>query len=198
MKVLVIGATGIIGSAIVKALRAQEHEVVEASRKGSVAIDIDDPAALRKGLAEVGTVDHIVCAAGNAAFKAFDELSDEDFAFSLRSKLMGQVNVVRFGHPHVVDGGSITITTGALAHRPMKATAAIAMVNGGLESFVRAAALEMPRGIRVNAVSPPWVKETLEKLNMDPKSGLPADKLAEDYLALLVGKQHGETHFAWS
>src|SRR5437879_7764576 len=87
---------------------------------------------------------------------------------------MGQVNLVRYGLGSVVDGGSITITNGVLAQQPSRGSAAISLVNAGLEGFARAAALEAPRGIRINVVSPPWVTETLQALGMPPHGGLPA------------------------
>jgi hypothetical protein len=97
---------------------------------------------------------------------------------------MGQVWLARIAKDHLPDGGSITLTTGILAMQPMPGSASISMVNAGLEGFVRAAALQMPRNSRINAVSPPWVKETMVKLGMDPTSNqlsCPACDLAPDF-----------------
>ena len=85
---------------------------------------------------------------------------------------MGQVALARMAKDHLRDGGSITLTTGVLAMHPMAGSASVSLVNAGLEGFVRAAALEMPHKIRINAVSPPWVKETMVKYGMDPTPGL--------------------------
>jgi NAD(P)-dependent dehydrogenase (short-subunit alcohol dehydrogenase family) len=115
----------------------------------------------------------VISCAGNAAFRPFADLTDADYALGLRSKLMGQVTLARIAKDHLRDGGSITLTTGILAMHPMPGSASISMVNAGLEGFVRAAALEMPRNLRVNAVSPPWVKETMVKLGMDRRPALP-------------------------
>src|ERR1700690_4678847 len=95
---------------------------------------------------------------------------------------MGQVARVRYVFQHVADRGSFTLTTGILARNPMTGSAAISLVNAGLEGFVRGAALEAPRGIRVNAVCPPWVTETLLALKMDPSQGLPAAVVARAYV----------------
>ena len=65
------------------------------------------------------------------------------------------------------------------------------MVNAGLEGFVRAAALEMPRNLRINDVSPPWVKETMVKLGMDPTSGLASADVAKAYVAAVEGSHQG-------
>src|SRR4029077_19597720 len=108
-----------------------------------------------------GKLDAVVCAAGQAKFAPLAQLSDADFRFCLDNKLMGQVNVVRLGFEHVEDGGSFTLTTGILAQTPMPGSAAISLVNAGLEGFGRAAALEAPRNIRINAVRPRWLTETL-------------------------------------
>jgi NAD(P)-dependent dehydrogenase (short-subunit alcohol dehydrogenase family) len=100
-------------------------------------------------------VDGIVSTAGAARFAPLEKLSDEDFRFSLANKLMGQVNLARIGIDYLNDKGSITLTSGILSHQPMVGSAVISLVNAGLEGFTRAAALEAPRGIRVNVVSPP-------------------------------------------
>ena len=133
----------------------------------------------------------MVCAAGPAKFAPLVQLSDADFRFSLDHKLMGQVNAVRFGFEHVQDGGSFTLTAGSLAQTPMPGGAAISLVNAGIEGFARAAALEAPRRIRVNAVSPPWVTETLQALKMDLSEGLPAAVVARAYVRSVTGTDTG-------
>jgi NAD(P)-dependent dehydrogenase (short-subunit alcohol dehydrogenase family) len=134
-----------------------------------------------------------VSCTGNAVFKPLAQLTDADFERSLHSKLMGQVGLARAALEHVADHGSVTLTSGMLAQRPMRGSAAVSMVNAGLEGFVRAAALEAPRAIRVNVVSPPWVTETLEKLGMEVAAGLPADTVANAYVAAVEGKFQGQT-----
>jgi NAD(P)-dependent dehydrogenase (short-subunit alcohol dehydrogenase family) len=192
MKVLVIGATGTIGRAVADALRA-EHEVVSAARgSGDVRVDIASPESIRDLFRQVGRVDAVVSCTGSAAFKPLSQLSDEDFAFSLSNKLMGQVNVIRSGLEHVADGGSITVTSGVLSQEPAPGTSAISMVNAGLEGFARAAALDAPRGIRINVVSPPWVSETLQAMGRDPAGGLPAAIVARAYAAALTGAHNGQ------
>jgi NAD(P)-dependent dehydrogenase (short-subunit alcohol dehydrogenase family) len=191
MRILLIGATGTIGEAVASAL-AGRHEVVRASRQqAGEEVEIANPASIRALFKRVGRVDAIVSAAGNAAFKPLSELDDEDFAFSLGNKLMGQVNLVRLGLDAVTDGGSITLTSGVLAQHPEPGTAAISLVNAGLEGFGRAAALEAPRGIRVNVVSPPWVTETLEAMGRPLDGGLPAEVVAQAYVRSVEGTETG-------
>jgi NAD(P)-dependent dehydrogenase (short-subunit alcohol dehydrogenase family) len=193
MKILVIGAHGTIGREIVKAL-SNEHEIIGASRSGSeISVDITDPSSIVTMYAQVGTVDAVMSAAGSGAWKPLADLSDDDFALSLRYKLMGQVNVVRYGFANVRDGGSITTTSGILSRNPMQGSAAISLVNSGLEGFTRAAALEAPRGIRVNVVSPPWVTETLIEMgSTDLSHGLPAATVAQAYVRSVTGSANGQ------
>ncbi|HEV3052526.1 MAG TPA: short chain dehydrogenase [Longimicrobium sp.] len=192
MRVLVIGGSGTIGAAVVQALRG-EHEVLSAARgEGDVRVDITSPDSIREMYRHVGRVDAVVSAAGGGAWKPLDQLTDQDFDHSPHYKLMGQVNVVRLGFEHVADGGSITVTSGVLAQDPMPGSGAISLVNAGLEGFVRAAALEAPRGIRVNVVSPPWVSETLQAMGMDPGGGMPAAEVARAYVDAVRGTHNGQ------
>lgn len=192
MRILLVGATGTIGSAVAAAL-SERHEVISASRsKSEHKVDLADPGSIRKMYQEVGRVDAVICAAGLAKFGPLASLSEDDFQFCLSNKLMGQVNLVRLGFDSVSDAGSFTLTSGVLAQHPMVGSAAISLVNAGLEGFTRAAALEAPRGIRVNVVSPPWVTETLVALGMDTSQGTLAATVAQAYVQALEGSQNGE------
>ncbi len=191
MRILIVGATGTLGSAITAAL-SEGNEIILASRKSpSVRVDISDPASIRAMYRAVGKVDAVVSAAGPAKFAPLDQLTDSDFKFSLDNKLMGQVNLVRFGWDYVLDKGSFTLTSGVLARMVMPGSGAVSLVNAGLEGFTRSAALEAPRGIRVNIVSPPWVSETLKALGMDESKGLPAASVARSYVESVRGSQTG-------
>jgi len=193
MRVLVIGATGTIGRAVVEALTGR-HEVIVASRqRAGLKVDLTNADSIRAMFQATGPVDAVVCAAGEARFAPLSKLSDDDFKFSLTSKLMGQVNVVRVGFEFVRDRGSLTVTSGILARTPMSGSAAVSLVNAGLEGFVRAAAGEAPRGLRVNVVSPPWLTETLQALGMDPAPGQPAAAVAQLYVRSVEGNQTGIT-----
>jgi NAD(P)-dependent dehydrogenase (short-subunit alcohol dehydrogenase family) len=192
MRILIVGAHGTIGREIVRALTG-EHEILSASRNSSeLHVDITDPASIRAMYEKVGKLDAVISAAGSGAWKPLAELTDDDFARSLGYKLMGQVNLVRYGFAHVNDGGSITTTSGILSRSPMPDSAAISLVNAGLEGFTRAAALEAPRGIRVNVVTPPWVTETLVAMgSTDLSHGLPSATVAQAYVRSVMGKETG-------
>jgi NAD(P)-dependent dehydrogenase (short-subunit alcohol dehydrogenase family) len=191
MKIIVVGASGTIGAAVAQALTAQRHEVIGVSRHSSPGVDIDDAASIQRLFGTVSGVDAVVCCAGNATFGPLTKLSDADFELGLRSKLMGQVALARIAMTHLREAGSITLTSGILATQPMPGSASVSLVNAGLDGFVRAAALEMPRRLRINVVSPPWVKETMVKLGMDPEPGLAASAVAQAYVRSVEGDQQG-------
>jgi NAD(P)-dependent dehydrogenase (short-subunit alcohol dehydrogenase family) len=191
MRIIVIGATGTIGSEVAKALSLKDHEVIGASRNGALKVDLSDLASLRALFDRVLDADAVVSCVGKAVFKPLAALTDADYEVGLRST-MAHLQLVRLAADHLRDGGSITVTTGGLSMRPVKGSAAVSMAHAALEAFVRAAALEMPRGLRINAVCPPWVKETLVKRGMDPTPGIAASAVAKAYLAAIEGSHQGK------
>ena len=192
MDVLVVGGTGTIGRAVVDALSDRHDVTVVGHTSGEVRVDLADPGSIEQLYDAVGPQDAVLSCAGEAAFGGLEELSDDDFSLGLSNKLMGQVNLVRRGLDAVRDGGVFTLTSGVLSQEPMPGSTAISLVNAGVEGFVRAAALEAPRDIRVNGVSPPWISETLEEMGEDPSDGLPAATVAEAYRTSLEGDMTGE------
>lgn len=176
-KIVVIGAGGLIGEEVVKALG--ESECIRASRSSTERVDISDPKSLAALFERVGQLDGIVCTGGTARYKPWNQLTDEDWTFSLANKLLGQVNVVRYGAKSVRPGGAITLTTGLAAQFPAPGSAIITTVNAAVEAFVRAAAAEPSLAVRVNAVSPGWVSETLQAMGRNPSGGIPAAEVAK-------------------
>jgi NAD(P)-dependent dehydrogenase (short-subunit alcohol dehydrogenase family) len=192
MRVIVIGATGTIGQALVKTLSVH-HDVVKVGHKdGGFHVDIASVDSIKTLYDSVGSFDAVVCAAGLAKFGRFEELKEADYLLGLTNKLMGQVNLVRIGRQYLKDKGCFTLTSGILSQEPMKGSASISMVNAGLDGFVRAAALELAPHLRINAVSPPWVKETMEAMGMESSSGMPAEKVALAYLNAVEGTRTGQ------
>jgi NAD(P)-dependent dehydrogenase (short-subunit alcohol dehydrogenase family) len=176
-KILVIGAAGLIGKEVVKALG--ESECIRASRRSDERVDISDPKSIAVLFDRIGAVDGIICIGGAARFKPWAQLTDEDWTFSLANKLLGQVNVVRYGLKSVRPGGAITLTTGLASQYPAPGSAVITTVNAAVEAFVRAAAVEPSISIRVNVVSPGWVSETLQAMGRNPAEGIPAAEVAK-------------------
>lgn len=199
MRVLIIGATGTIGSAVADAFTATGDEVLRASRNSDLAVDISDPAAIaamyQKVGETIGRLDAVVCCAGAGAFAPLTELSDEQLEFTVRNKLLGQVNVVRHGVEYVNDGGVFVLTSGMFSYRPMPGVPALALANGALESFARAAALDLPRYIRIGTICPPFITETAQKLGMPIEGTLSAAENAKAYLAFASGDETGTVVF---
>lgn len=190
MKVIVVGATGTIGRAVVNAL-ADRHDVISVSRSGDIPVDYSKPETIAAMYERVGRVDAVISVAGDAKFGPLDALADEDFAFGLGNKLMGQINLVRYGRDYLNENGSITLTSGILADQPHAASVLLTTVNAGVEGFVRAAALGLTDGKRLNVVSPPMVKETAEKLGWGD-GGVPASLVARAYVESVEGNRTGE------
>ncbi len=162
MRVLVVGASGTIGRAIVAELEPR-HEVITAGRSsGELRTDITDSAAIRTMFEEAGSIDAVVSATGKVKFAPFESMGTEDYEIGLKDKLMGQVNLVLIGRDFISDGGSFTLTTGVLDSEPIRQGTSASMVNGAINAFVTAAAIEMPRGQRINVVSPGVIEEAME------------------------------------
>jgi NAD(P)-dependent dehydrogenase (short-subunit alcohol dehydrogenase family) len=193
MKILVIGATGTIGSAVVQQL-GNKVEIITASRKGgALSVDIGDPESIKNMFAGLSNLDAVVCAVGVAAYGPLFKLTDTDFEGGLHNKLMGQVNLVRYGIASLADRGSFTLTGGIASRQPFESGGAlISMCNAGLEGFVRAASRELPRNIRLNVIAPGWVRETLLQLKMDPSLGVPAINVGKKYVEAIQGKMTGQ------
>jgi NAD(P)-dependent dehydrogenase (short-subunit alcohol dehydrogenase family) len=191
MKAVVIGASGIIGSAVARAFEEAGHEVLRASRRGEVQVDIADSASIRAMYDTLGTVDAVVCCAGEGTFAKLADLSDEQIQFTLSSKLMGQVNLVREGMDRLADGGVFVLTSGMFSYNPIPGVPALAMANGGIESFGRGAALDLPRGLRIGTICPPFITETAEKMGMSTSGTLSAADNAEYYLRFVEGDDTG-------
>ncbi len=161
MRILIVGSSGTLGRAVAAAL-AGRHEIVSAGRRsGDVRLDITDPASIEAAYAAAGPLDAVVATVGKVTFKPLAEMSADDFAVGLRDKLMGQVNLVLAGRQVLADGGSFTLTTGVLDREPIAAGSSASMVNGAVNAFVMAAAVELPRGLRINAVSPGLLTESV-------------------------------------
>lgn len=196
MKVLIVGASGIIGRAVVEELGFR-HEIVTAGRSsGDVNIDITSSSSIQEALDTIGKVDAIVSAAGSVKFAPLEEMSASDFEIGLKDKLMGQVNLVLLGRHSLLDGGSFTLTTGVLDRDPIRLGSSASMVNGAVNAFVRAAAIELPRGLRINAVSPGVIQESMDSFapyfrGFEP---VPAARAALAYSKSVEGHQTGQVY----
>jgi len=201
MKIVLIGASGTIGRAVHAEL-SQRHEIVSANAtSGDFRVDIADPESIRQLYARVGAFDAVVSAAGKVHFGPLEQFTADQFDLGLRNKLMGQVNLVALGLAHIRDGGSFTLTSGLLNEDPIRQGASAAMVNGALEGFVRSAAIELPRGLRINLVSPTVIEEALPAYApfFRGVKAVPAAEAALGYARSVEGAQTGRIYrIGWS
>jgi NAD(P)-dependent dehydrogenase (short-subunit alcohol dehydrogenase family) len=154
MKIIVVGATGTVGKAVVEALSGR-HEVIRVGRtSGDVRMDIEDIDSIRTMYQQVGNVDAVVSAIGQVHFGPVHEMTSEQFMTGINKKVLPQVNLVLEGFNYVNDGGSFTVTSGVTNRDPIRGGSCAAAANGAIDGFVTGAAVDMPRGIRINAVSP--------------------------------------------
>ena len=164
MRVLIIGAEGTVGSAAIAALGGR-HEIVKAGRSsGDVHVDIADSGSIAALYEKLGKLDAMVCCAGQAHFAPLSQISEEQFLGGLKNKLMGQVNLVLKGIPHLNDGGSFTLTSGSLDRYPVRQGSNAATINAALAGFVKAAAIDLERGLRINLVSPTLLERSAARL----------------------------------
>lgn len=194
MKVLIIGATGTIGRAVADAL-ATRHEVLRVGHlSGGLRVDINDPPSIHALFAKTGRVDALVSTAGKAYVGPFATMTDAQMRLGILDKMLGQINLARLGLDAINGRGSITLSSGlaSRAHRP--GWAVLSGVNAGLEAFTRSAATEMPRGIRLNIVSPGAVLESIAGLpspNPFLEVATPAAEVAQAYVRLVEGRENG-------
>ncbi|TSA32475.1 MAG: short chain dehydrogenase [Porphyromonadaceae bacterium] len=194
MKILIIGGNGTIGKKVTAHFSDKNVIIIAGRTNGEVTVDITDSNSIKKLFEQTGKVDAIICIAGEAKWADFNELTEEDYYIGLKSKLMGQVNLVRIGQNYLNSNGSITLSTGILADDPVVKTTSAAMVNGGIHSFVQAVALEIENGIRVNVVSSGMVEDAYEKYKdyFPGHNPIPMTKVINGYVRSVEGKGNGE------
>ncbi len=163
MKIIIVGASGAVGHCAVTTL-SDRHEIITASKtKGDVQVDLEDIDSIRKMYQKVGQVDAVVSAVGHGHFGLVHEMTTEQFVKGINHKVLPQVNLVLEGFNYVGDNGSFTLTSGVLNRDPIPGGSCAAAANGALDGFVLGAAVDMPRGIRINAVSPEVLEISRDK-----------------------------------
>ena len=194
MRILIIGGHGTIGRKVTKHLSENNDLIIAGRKSGDITVDISNSNAIQSMFDKTGQVDAIICIAGEAKWADFNDLTEEDYYIGLKSKLMGQINLVRIGKNYLKQGGSITLSTGILADDPVIKTTSAAMVNGGIHSFVQAVALEIENGIRVNAVSLGVVEDAYEKYKdyFPGYNPIPMTKVVNAYTRSVKGKDNGK------
>lgn len=194
MKIIIVGATGTIGSKVTAELE-QRHEVIKVgSSSGDIQMDMNSRESIETMYHQVGNFDALVVAAGSAAMKPFHELKEDDFYTGIKSKMMGQVNLVMAGKNHINDNGSFTLITGILSKDPIAGSAPIGLVNGAINSFGISAAAELERGIRLNVVSPGLVEDSVDAMGdyFPGHNPVPMSKVVQAYVKSVEGIRTGE------
>ena len=195
MKTLIIGASGTIGKEITKLSKARGDTVITASRKSEPSINIDDQRSIDEFFSTSSALDAIICVAGNASFGRLSDLNEDQINLGVNSKLLGQVNLVKKGLQKLNPGGVIILTGGMLAFTPWPETSNIAMVNAGLEGFVKAVALELDNEKRVVIIHPPLVRETANMMGIDSTPWPSATNVAKTYISTLENQSSGNSIF---
>lgn len=196
MKILLVGASGTIGKEVGNILK-EKHDIISAGRSGAdVQVDITSEDSIKNMYHQIGMVDAVVNASGGANFASVSELTPELNQKGIESKLKGQINLVLLGLNHVRDYGSFTLTTGIMMDDPIRQGASAAMANGGVRAFVKSAAIEMPRGTRINSVSPNAVQESWERLEplFQGFNPVPAKRVALAFTKSVLGAQTGQNY----
>ena len=192
MRILLVGATGTIGRAVADALDSP-HEILRAAcNRGELRVNLTSKSSIKKLFQKIGPCDAVICAASAGSFGHSAVPAQDSLKPGLDTKLLGQVNLVRIAQGYLADKGCLTLTSGAVADLPIPGAAAMAAVNWAVESFVRSAAAQLPRGIRINAVSPAPVKETMAAMGIAFKDSVPAAKTALAYKESLESLLNGE------
>lgn len=199
MKILVIGGTGTLGKAVVSAL-GDNHNVITAGKtRGDFQVDITDESSVKALFARTGKLDAIISTTGSLHFGPLEEMTAEQFNTGLQDKMLGQVRIALIGKAFLNDGGSITLTSGIVVDEPIRQGANATAVNAAVEGFVRAAAIELPRGLRINGVSPTVVEESLEGYGpfFPGFEAAPAVRVAKAYVRSVEGAQTGRIYKVW-
>lgn len=154
MKIIIVGATGTMGKYLVTAFE-KVHEIIRvASSGGDIRADITSPESIESMFKSAGAFDALISTAGPSYVGPWKNLNDKTFRQGVEGKMMGQINLVLIGQHYINPKGSFTLISGALTQDPQLNFANASAANGAVEGFVRAAAIELQNGIRINAVSP--------------------------------------------
>jgi len=198
MKIVIIGATGTIGSAVVNAFEAQHQVIKVGHSSGDYQMNIADPASIKFTLAAIyqqhGNIDALISTTGKVSFNLFNDINDQGWALGIENKLMGQINLVRYAQEYLTTGASITLTTGILSEEHILTGVSAAAMNGAINAFVTAVAPVLPNGLRINAISPTLLEESVA-IYQDYFPGfvpVSAKKVAQAYVRSVLGINNGK------
>lgn len=199
MKIVIVGATGTIGKRVTEFLSKTEHEIITVGkRNGQFQVDIADAKSVRALFERIGKFDALVSATGDVAFAPLAQLTADHWETGIRSKFMGQVNLVQIGKEFINDGGSFTLTSGILSSTFIAAGTSATTINRAVEGFAQAAAAEIGHGIRINVVSPDMLEESKPAYGafFPGHYGVASCRVAEAYMKSVLGIETGKVYKA--
>lgn len=160
MKIIIVGATGTMGKYLSNAFE-KEHEIIRVGFKsGDLHVDITAVESIESLFEQTGSFDALISIAGPTYVGPWEKMTDKEFRKGVDGKMMGQINLVLIGQHYINTKGSFTLITGGLTYEPQLNFANASAANGAVEGFVRAAAIELANGIRINAVSPTVIEDS--------------------------------------
>jgi NAD(P)-dependent dehydrogenase (short-subunit alcohol dehydrogenase family) len=195
MRIIIIGASGTIGSSIVGALE-KDHQVIKVgSKSGDIQANIGDPVSIEEMYKKINSFDALICAAGDGYFGPLSSMTEANFRVSVEGKFMSQVNLVLIGQKYITQKGSFTLTSGSLGNDPVPFATSVSAVNAAIDGFVRGAAIELENGIRINSVAPGVVEASPAYFPYFP-GHIPATmhQVAQAYVRSALGAQTGQTY----
>lgn len=161
MKIIIVGASGTMGQYLADVLEKENHEIIRVSRTSDdVQVDTTSTKSIEEMFEKTGPFDALISTVGPTFVGPWKNLTDQTFRTGIEGKMMGQINLVLIGQQFIKPNGSFTLITGALTHEPQINFANASAANGAVEGFVRAAAIELQNGIRINAVSPTVIENS--------------------------------------
>ena len=194
-KILVIGATGTIGKAIVAELEADCDVIKVGGSSGDHTVDIASTDSIVELYNKFNDIDAVVCAAARGVvFTPLSEMTRDLYLQSMQSKQLGQIDLVVQGLKLLGKDVSYTLTTGLLNCDPITTGTAAGMVNGAVEGFAHAAAIDMPAQQRINVISPALLLESVEKYRgfFPGYPPVPVAIVALAYRKSIMGRQTGQ------
>ena len=194
MKIIIVGASGKLGKEVDKALSGN-HEIIRVgAHSGDVQCDYTNPQSVLGMFEKIGKFDSLISVAGgDSAFKPFETLEDDDYRFGYERKFLGQIRLLKIGQNFIRDNGSFIFTSGFLSHYPNPASIATGPLNSALDTFVKNTAPLLPRGIRVNVVSPAPIVEP----GQESKGVVTAVETAKLYVEAVEENITGQVLRAW-
>jgi 3-oxoacyl-[acyl-carrier protein] reductase/meso-butanediol dehydrogenase/(S,S)-butanediol dehydrogenase/diacetyl reductase len=201
MTVAIAGGTRGMGAAIASAFAERGDKVIVGSRtepeqgflpKGVrfVSVDVRAPdqlaAFVEDAVASSGCLDVMVNCAGVSSWRPLSEIDESFWDFLIETNLKGTLFGCKAAAARMTPGGSIINISSLAGKRGSANNAVYCASKFGVNGITQSLAKELgPRGIRVNAVCPVYIRTDglLEALNdpSAPPSGQPVETYLEQF-----------------